>query len=56
MLIRPATAADLDAINAIYLQGEQLWDEPTAVAVLAAWGAFGIAVAMRKFRWEPREG
>jgi len=46
----------VDAINAIYLQGDQLWDEPTAVAVLAAWGAFGIAVAMRKFRWEPREG
>jgi ABC-2 type transport system permease protein len=46
----------VDAVNAIYLQGEQLWDEPTAVAVLAAWGAFGIAVAMRKFRWEPREG
>jgi ABC-2 type transport system permease protein len=46
----------VDAINAIYLHGKQLWDEPTAVAVLVAWGAFGIAVAMRKFRWEPREG
>ena len=46
----------VDAVNAIYLQGKQLWDEPTAVAVLVAWGAFGIAVAMRKFRWEPREG
>jgi ABC-2 type transport system permease protein len=46
----------VDAINAIYLHGKQLWDEPTAVAVLTAWGAFGIAVAMRKFRWEPREG
>ena len=46
----------VDAVNAIYLQGTQLWDEPTAVAVLVAWGAFGIAVAMRKFRWEPREG
>jgi ABC-2 type transport system permease protein len=46
----------VDAVNAIYLDGKQLWDEPRAVAVLAAWGAFGIAVAMRKFRWEPREG
>ena len=46
----------LDAINAIYLHGRQLWDKPTAVAVLAGWGVFGIAVAMRKFRWEPREG
>jgi ABC-2 type transport system permease protein len=46
----------LDAVNGIYLHQRELWDEPTAVAVLAAWGAFGILVAMRKFRWEPREG
>jgi ABC-2 type transport system permease protein len=46
----------LDAINAIYLHGRQLWDKPTAVAVLAGWGVFGIAVALRRFRWEPREG
>jgi ABC-2 type transport system permease protein len=46
----------LDAINAIYLQGHEIWDEPTAVAVLAGWGTVGIVVAMRKFRWEPREG
>jgi ABC-2 type transport system permease protein len=46
----------LDAINAVYLHGREIWDEPTAVAVLAGWGAVGIVVAMRKFRWEPREG
>ena len=46
----------LDAINAIYLHGRQLWDKPTAVAVLAGWGLFGIVAALRKFRWEPREG
>jgi ABC-2 type transport system permease protein len=46
----------LDAVNAIYLHGKELWDKPTAVAVLAGWGVLGIAVAMRKFRWEPREG
>ena len=46
----------MDALNAEYLHGRQLWDKPTAVAVLAGWGLFGIAVAMRKFRWEPREG
>ena len=28
----------LDAINGIYLHGQQIWDEPTAVAVLAALG------------------
>jgi ABC-2 type transport system permease protein len=46
----------LDAINAVYLHGREIWDEPTAVAVLAGWAVFGILVAMRKFRWEPREG
>ena len=46
----------LDAINGVYLHGKQLWDKPTAVAVLAGWGIAGIAIAVRKFRWEPREG
>ena len=46
----------LDAITAIYLHGRELWDKPTAVAVLAGWGVLGMAVAIRKFRWEPREG
>ena len=46
----------VDALNAIYLHGQQIWDKPAAVAVLTAWGIFGMAVALRKFRWEPREG
>jgi ABC-2 type transport system permease protein len=46
----------LDAINGNYLHGQELWEKPTAVAVLAVWGAFGMAVALRRFRWEPREG
>ena len=46
----------LDAVNAIYLHGQELWDKPRAAAVLAAWGALGMAVALRRFRWEPREG
>jgi len=46
----------LDAVNAIYLHGRELWDKPTAVAVLCGWAGFGILVAARKFRWEPREG
>jgi ABC-2 type transport system permease protein len=46
----------LDAVNAIYLHGQELWDKPTAAAVLAAWGVFGMAVALRTFRWQPREG
>jgi ABC-2 type transport system permease protein len=46
----------LDLIKSIYLHGQQIWDKPTAVAVLAAWGVFGMVVAVRTFRWEPREG
>jgi len=46
----------LDLINAIYLHGQQLWDKPLAVAVLGGWGLFGMAVALRTFRWIPREG
>jgi ABC-2 type transport system permease protein len=46
----------IDLINGIYLHGQQIWDRPRAVAILAAWGIFGMVVAIRKFRWEPREG
>jgi ABC-2 type transport system permease protein len=46
----------LDAVNGIYLHGHELWDRPRNIAVLAAWGIAGIAIAIRKFRWEPREG
>jgi ABC-2 type transport system permease protein len=46
----------LDAINGIYLHGQELWDKPRNVAVLAVWGAVGVVLAVRKFRWEPREG
>jgi ABC-2 type transport system permease protein len=46
----------LDLIQGIYLHGQQFWDFPSAVALLAGWGLFGMAVALRRFRWEPREG
>jgi ABC-2 type transport system permease protein len=46
----------IDLINGIYLHGQQIWDRPRAVGILIAWGIFGMAVAIRKFRWEPREG
>jgi ABC-2 type transport system permease protein len=45
----------LDLVNAIYLHGRGIWTEPAALAVLAGWGATGLAVAALKFRWEPRE-
>jgi len=46
----------IDAIDAIYLHGRDLWSQRGAVAVLAAWGLAGVLVAWRYFRWEPREG
>jgi ABC-2 type transport system permease protein len=46
----------LDLVKGIYLHGQQFWDRPLAIAVLGAWGLFGMAVALRTFRWEPREG
>jgi ABC-2 type transport system permease protein len=46
----------LDLIKGIYLHGQQFWDKPLAIAVLCGWGLFGMAVALRTFRWEPREG
>jgi ABC-2 type transport system permease protein len=46
----------VDSMNAIYLHGAQVWDRPGSVAVLAAWAVGGAALAIRHFRWEPREG
>jgi ABC-2 type transport system permease protein len=46
----------VNSMNAIYLHGRQIWDRPGSVAVLAAWGVLGLAVAIRVFRWEPTEG
>jgi ABC-2 type transport system permease protein len=45
----------IELIRDVMLHGSQIWDEPTAVAVIAAWGAVGLAAAIRSFRWEPRE-
>ena len=45
----------IDLIEAAYLEGEQLTGDLSAVAVLAAWGVAGYAVAARRFGWEPRE-
>jgi hypothetical protein len=37
------------------LHGEQLWSQPEPVLWVAGWGALGLAVALGRFRWEPRE-
>lgn len=46
----------VDLVNAIYLRNEAIWERPQDLAVLAAWGAAGLVVAVLRFRWEPREG
>jgi ABC-2 type transport system permease protein len=46
----------IDLVRAVVVDGEGAWSEPGAIAVIAAWGAAGFAVAVRRFDWEPREG
>jgi len=45
----------LDIVYGVYLEGESLFADPKALAVVAAWGIAGLAVAMRRFSWMPRE-
>jgi ABC-2 type transport system permease protein len=45
----------IDLVQAIYLDGDQLWEHWTDVAVVLAWGAAGLLIALRRFTWEPRE-
>ena len=43
-------------VRDVMLHGDEIWSDLGAVAVVAAWGAVGLAVALRRFRWEPHEG
>ena len=38
-----------------FVAGEGLGSSPGAIAVLAVWGAIGLVLAVRMFKWEPRE-
>ena len=40
----------------VVLRHETIWSNWQPVAVVAAWGVAGLIVAVRSFRWEPREG
>jgi ABC-2 type transport system permease protein len=42
-------------VRDVMLHGTPIWSEWESVAVVAAWGALGLLVAVRRFRWEPRE-
>jgi ABC-2 type transport system permease protein len=46
----------IDLMGAVMLGGASLWDRPKDVAVIAAWGVFGVLLATRFFRWTPQEG
>jgi ABC-2 type transport system permease protein len=39
----------------IVVYDDAAWEHLTDVAVIAAWGVLGLVVALRGFRWEPRE-
>ena len=45
----------LDIVNGVYLGGESLFADPKALGIVAAWGIAGLAVALRRFTWMPRE-
>lgn len=45
----------IELTRAVMVSGDAVWDHPGNVAVIAAWGLVGLVVAIRGFRWEPRE-
>ncbi len=45
----------LDIVNGVYLDGESLFADPTALAIVAAWGAAGLVIALTRFSWMPHE-
>jgi ABC-2 type transport system permease protein len=40
----------------VMVHDHHLWSEAGSLAVVFAWGAAGLLVAIRTFRWQPREG
>jgi ABC-2 type transport system permease protein len=45
----------IQLVAATATRGEDVWERPTEVGVLAAWGIAGAVVAFRQFRWTPTE-
>ena len=45
----------LDIVYGVYLDGDSLLADPKALAIVVAWGLAGLAVALRRFGWTPRE-
>ena len=45
----------LEIVDGVYLDGESLFADPGAFAIVAAWGLAGLLVALRWFGWVPRD-
>ncbi len=45
----------IDLLKDVYLRGDAFWSHPKEIAIVAAWGLGGLAIAWRRFGWEPRE-
>ncbi len=45
----------LDIVDGVYLDGDSLFADPTALGAVLAWGVAGVLVALTRFGWMPRE-
>jgi ABC-2 type transport system permease protein len=45
----------IDIVNGVYLEGDSLFADPAALAIVLAWGLAGLAIAWLRFGWMPRE-
>lgn len=45
----------IDIVDGVYLDGDSLFADPTALAIVLAWGIAGAVVALRRFGWMPRD-
>jgi ABC-2 type transport system permease protein len=45
-----------DLTRDVMVRDEHLWENSGAIAIVALWGALGLAAALRGFRWQPQEG
>ena len=43
----------IDVARDVMVEDKPLWDDPTALAIIAAWGLAGAVVALRRFSWVP---
>jgi ABC-type multidrug transport system permease subunit len=45
----------LDIVNGVYLEGDSLFADPGALAIVAAWAVGGLLITLRRFGWVPRD-